>query len=129
MNLKSPPPLGEGPILSPNFANDVLKKADMLMARRRRVRGAVGGLGTVCVVAAAVFIGYRAYLPTSNRPDLQPNQNIAVNDRAISSQADALAYMFPDAAPLAQLDDNYFSTVSTADDPLSTDPAGGENDE
>ena len=128
MNPKPPPPmLREEPILGPNFAAEVLKKADRLMARRRRIRGAVAGVGMVCVTAAAVVIGVRAFSPTNTAPALRPPQTEALNDPTAGEQADALAYMFPDAAPLAQLDDTYFAGAPPADDPLSTDAGGSED--
>lgn len=112
------------PLLDRAFAARVLQSVDAHVVRRRRRRAAAAGLALGCVVAAGVVIGIRVTEPTS-RP-VNAASFAKLDNRAIIGQADALGFMFPDAASLANFDNTYFVADSDGGDILSTDTADND---
>jgi hypothetical protein len=128
MSQSQPPSSRTGPLLDEDFAARVLKRVDAHMTLRRRMRVGVAGLAAGCVVAAAVVMNIRAVSPTAPAsPPATAAAFVPSDDQAADEQADALGYLFPDAAPLAEFDNTYFVTDSAGEDilpPYGTDDDG-----
>ena len=111
--------------LNADFAARVLRRADTIRARRRRVQSAMAAAAAVLLVV--LFVGPRvaptatSELSVRTAADFDPGfDSLSIFDAALSSSsggwsldsapdqnADALTYLFPDAAPLARFVDEY----------------------
>jgi len=117
----------EEPLLDQTFAARVLDRVDVQLLRRRQRRVTAAGFAIGCIVAAGVVIGVRAPSGTESTPQASKALAFAqLDNRALARQADALGYMFPDAAPLANFDNTYFVADSAGGDILSADAADSD---
>ena len=97
------------PRFGPDFAARVLQAADIAVARRRGFRRTAAG----AAAAALMLTGVVAWTSLSGTPDevrlgREPAYVIASTTPAASNgQSDPLAYMFPDAAPVARFATQY----------------------
>jgi len=114
----------EKPLLDQAFAARVLESVDAHVALRRRRRATAAGLALGCVVAVGVVIGAR--VPSGTPQPAKSARLAQLDNRAVIGQADALGYMFPDAAPLANFDSTYFVADSAGADILSTEAADND---
>ena len=115
-------------LLDEDFAAGVFERVDAQIARRSRMRGAAAGVAAVCLVAVTIVTSLREISPSGGGPGSPPTDATAAmlsDDRIVSSQTEAL--MFPDAAPLARIDDTYFVSAPANDDILPS--YAGENDD
>lgn len=110
-------PLQDGPRLSPDFAARVVRRADAVRARRRRVRRALAG----AAIGAAGAIAIGLSLPSSHSPrvPVQLSETAAVGSTnaewvllpSSSDSANPLGYLFPEVAPLAGFVNRYSAVV------------------
>jgi hypothetical protein len=97
------------PRFRPDFAACVLAEADAAIARRREVRRAV----TAAAAVSLVLIGTISWASLTGRPSevrRRPETGsvaAAISLPSSGEQTDALAYMFPDAAPVARFATEY----------------------
>ena len=85
------------PVLSADFAQSVLIKADGIVARRRRV---AAGVMSVALVSVAAWAGLSL---TRSAPTRPPVYTASADTQGITDERqDALAVLFPDAAPVAR---------------------------
>jgi hypothetical protein len=139
------------PLLSPDFAARVLRRADTIRTRRRRLRGAMTAAAGALLVA--LVVGPRIVrTPAPNGAGaLAANSSsgsdfLAEFDAARGSSggnwssalagnsngdADALNYLLPDAAPLARFANEYSAAGSgtdTDDEAFTSGDAADEGD-
>jgi hypothetical protein len=97
------------PFLGPDFASRVLSRADVVLAERRRTRRDLAGVAMSVVGAMLVVSGMAAFLvpkDSGDRPQVRYVE-LASSAASPSDPTDALGYLFPDAAPLAQFSEEY----------------------
>jgi hypothetical protein len=103
------------PVLSADFAERVLARADVVIAGRRRVRHIVGGIAALGFVSIAV-VSWSMMSGMTPSPAMRGgSQNIALagaQDQAQTDEPDALSDLFPDAASVA----SFASEYDTSDD-------------
>jgi hypothetical protein len=110
------------PRLGPDFAKRVLERADVVVARRRQIRRMIAGSAAASVVAVAVVSGADVFLTGRTPAPRREPVYVAASDLEFPTarrddQANALSYLFPDAAPLARFAVQY----SDASDGAGTD--------
>jgi hypothetical protein len=103
------------PVLSADFAERVLARADVVIAGRRRVRHIVGGIAALGFVSFAV-VSWAMMSGMTQSPAMRGgSQTIALagaQDQAQTDEPDALSDLFPDAASVA----SFASEYDTSDD-------------
>jgi hypothetical protein len=85
------------PVFSVNFAQSVLLEADRIVARRRRVAAGAISVGFIFVAAWAALSLTRSASPPTPVSFESPEIADVAEERP-----DALAVLFPDAAPVAR---------------------------
>lgn len=108
-----------GALLDENFASDVLKRADVLIARRRSMREWASGLAVAGVVAVVIVASLPQDLLSGTGPKVSSAGGITAalaDDRTVGRQTEAL--MFPDAASSVEIDNAYFAADSSGEDIL-----------
>ncbi|HEX4080209.1 MAG TPA: hypothetical protein VHX61_15210 [Rhizomicrobium sp.] len=102
------------PRLSADFASRVLRRADLLKARRRRT-WRIATVGAVvsfaAVVAAYEVVPSNAPVATAARPG--PLHVAASAPANQSGETDVLDFLFPDAAPVARFAAQYSEDEDT----------------
>lgn len=117
------------PRLGPNFARGVLERADVIIARRRRIRQAAGVAGASIVAVLGLLVA-RSQMTDVKAPGTSPTEITArADDATIESLAaterqDALGFMFPDAVPVARFADSYADTMSGSNNDLFAQDSG-----
>jgi hypothetical protein len=112
------------PVLSADFAERVLARADGVMVRRRRIRRVLGVVVAVTVVSAAaaswvVTSGFRQ--PAISR---QASRSVVIPNAATEAQADetdALSDLFPDAESVASFATEYSSAAENSETAIISD--------
>ena len=107
----------EIPDFGPDFAERVLTKADGIVARRRHVAAGAFSFALVAVVAWVAVT--RSAVPSKTTVPDPVARGFAVTASAQDDQTDALAYLFPDATPVARF---------AATDPDEAADSGTDND-
>jgi hypothetical protein len=131
MSVSDTPSFDE-PHLSADFAARVLRRADNVIARKRQARRAMAAAALLAVVSVAAFSGLRTSPASRATPSITAPENLADVDAAWMSassdneNADALDYLFPDAAPLASFADQY--ATASYDDNADGDAQESEVD-
>jgi len=118
------PDLSSNPVLSADFAERVLARADLVISKRRRVRRVAGGIAALAFASVAA-VSWIAMSGAVQAPISHPQSNsIARNSTMEEVQAeetDALADLFPDAAPVARFATEYSDATDEADIALFSD--------
>ena len=116
--------VGNDPVLSLDFAERVLARADVLVARQRRIRRIGGGIVAAGFVSVAV-ISWTAVSGMMQSPARHSGSAVIVaSDSTELAQADdndALSDLFPDAAPVARFATEYSAAADDTDTALFSD--------
>lgn len=114
---------GNDPFLSADFAERVLARADVLVARRTRIRRVMAGTAVLsfAIIAAISW----AVMSGAWQPAQQPVRQFAALSIAPAEiqfdEPDALADFFPDAAPVARFATEYSDATEGTDTALLAD--------
>lgn len=114
---------GNDPILSADFAERVLARADVLVARRTRIRRVIAG-GAVLSFATIAAISWAAMSGAWQPAQKSAPQSVALSSmpaRVQSSEPDPLSDLFPDAAPVARFAAEYSDAPEGTDTTLLSD--------
>lgn len=101
----------EIPELGADFAGRVLRTADGIVARRR---GAAAGAVSIALLALVSWVA----LTRAEGPPQPKGPNLAAVDAPQDDRTAALAYLFPDAQPVARFAADY---SDDADDTADSD--------
>jgi hypothetical protein len=103
------------PVLSEDFAERVLMRADRLVVQRRRISRVAGSL----VAFSFVLITFASWTVLNRRPQPAQQQPAPVASYATaetqSDEQDALNDLFPDAAPVARFATDYADVTDGPD--------------
>jgi hypothetical protein len=111
------------PVLSADFAERVLARADVVIVKRRRFRRALGAVVAVTFVSAAaaswvVTSGFRQpAVPRQARSVVIPN----AATEAQADETDALSDLFPDAESVASFATEYSSAAENSETAIISD--------
>jgi hypothetical protein len=109
------------PVLSADFAERVLARADVVIKRRRLVRRLTGGAaGFVFVSVAVLSWGMMSGMMRSpaSRPASQSVASSDANPTAQTDEQDALSDFFPDAGSVARFASEYSDATYGSDTSL-----------
>jgi hypothetical protein len=131
MTASEIPSRGE-PQLSSDFAARVIRRADRVVARQRQARHAIAATAVVVIAIAATYSGLHVSPAPKVPPPAAATDSFADADAGWLSasgqteDADALDYLFPDAAPMASFADQY--AAASYDDGTDSDSQDAESD-
>jgi hypothetical protein len=116
------------PVLSADFAERVLARADVVVSRRRRAYRVVGGTAALAFVSVAIvsWLSVSGMMqPPAPRVVSQSAALAGLQEEAQSGTPDVMDDLFPDAASLASFDSQYSDAAEGPDTNLLSeqDPA------
>jgi hypothetical protein len=112
------------PVLRADFAERVLERADVLIARRRLIGRAIAGVAVPAFASVAILSWMAMYDVSRQPPGRAASNQIALADSLADTQpdeTDALGDLFPDAAPVAQFATEYSEAADGPDSALLSD--------
>jgi hypothetical protein len=112
------------PVLRADFAERVLERADILIARRRLVGRTIAGVAVPLLASVAILSWMAMYDVPRPQPVRAASNQIAlagVQADTQSDETDALDDLFPDAAPVAQFATEYSDATEGPDSALLSD--------
>lgn len=111
-----------GPTLSSDFAERVLARADVFIARRTRIRRVIGGVtGLSFAVVAAISWAAISGAWQISAPAAKFAAAKTTPVEVSSGESDALSDFFPDAASVAQFATEYSDATEGTDTALLSD--------
>ena len=94
-----------------DFAGRVLATADIVAARRRKVRMVAASASAAIVTGAAMLGTWQMWMVRTPGPERLPREIASVDRVDLSyqprTQTTLMDFMFPDAAPLTEFSDRY----------------------
>ncbi len=111
---------GIDPVLSADFAERVLARADNLIVRNRRVRRVAAlSLVSAAVISWAVMSGVSQL--SAPHPAAQSIASSGASAEAQADETDALSDFFPDAGPVVRFATEYSDATDESDTALLSD--------
>jgi hypothetical protein len=108
------------PVLSADFAERVLARADVVVSRRRRVHRVTGGFAALAFVSVAAISWLAMSGMMQSTPPRQDSQFVALADTQ-ADEPDVLTDFFPDAASIASFETQYSDATDGPDTALFSD--------
>ncbi|HTT82006.1 MAG TPA: hypothetical protein VMF67_00845 [Rhizomicrobium sp.] len=112
------------PVLSEDFADRVLKRADIVIAQRRRFYRAATEAAALFLVSMGV-VSWIAISGASKAPEMRPGtQSVALLGNfteAQTEETDALSDFFPDAGSVSRFAAEYSDATDESDTDLLSD--------
>jgi hypothetical protein len=105
------------PVLSADFAERVMARADIVVAQRRRVRRVAGGFAVFAFVSVAAFSWVGMSRMLQSTAPRQDSQFVALTDTQ-ADEPDVLTDFFPDAASIARFETQYSDATDGPDTTL-----------
>jgi hypothetical protein len=127
------PCASDAPHLSPDFAERAIRKADRIVAGRRRTERAVALTAFVSMAVVVTISGFGlAPLRDAAHPATPPVHLAQAGNEMVGSNTgednDALTYLFPDAASVARFDNRDDQYADATDDTVTDGTQDSDDD-